>query len=139
MLTKLWKRVRRPLGISETLMTKHIDNYGCRARGAFADNRAARQVRSPWVLRGAAGEAIAVIVCIQGLVVLGLAWGEYPNGVWSLLGGLATCYAVIDLGVLLAGLRTTVLSRLPVRVGLYMAQPLICIGYGYVLRAVGSH
>lgn len=75
-------------------------------------------------------------VFIQALIILGLAWGEYPGGTWSVLGGLVACYVGVDVVVWLIGAKTTMFSMHLVRAGLYVFQPFVCVAYGLALGAL---
>ena len=91
-----------------------------------------------WIPQGRAREALVVTVFIQALIILGLSWGEYPGGTWSILGGLVACYVAVDVVVWLIGAKTTMFSSLLVRAGLYVFQLFVCVGYGLALGALLS-
>ncbi|MCS7091385.1 MAG: hypothetical protein RMN51_11690 [Verrucomicrobiota bacterium] len=95
-----------------------------------------RQVPHSFVPRGKVAEALIVSLFIQAFILLGLAWGEFPGGTSSVLGGLAACYLGMDITVWLIGVRSRILSRRVVRIGLYLAQPVVCVGYGVMLNVL---
>lgn len=80
-----------------------------------------------------------MVLAIQALILLGLAWGEFPSATWVVLGGLAACYGVMDVVLLLVAAKSSVLSNLAVRLGFYMLQLLVCIAYGVILDMLRSH
>lgn len=88
--------------------------------------------------RGTACEALLVTCCIQGLILVGLAWGEYPAGTWRVLGGLAGCYIAIDVALWLVGSSTNALGTGVVRAGVYVLQVLVCLGYGLLVNTCSS-
>lgn len=88
--------------------------------------------------RGTVCEALLVTCCIQGLILLGLAWGEYPAGTWRTLRGLAGCYIAIDVALWLIGSSTDVLGSGVARAGVYVLQVLVCLGYGFLVSTCNS-
>jgi len=75
-------------------------------------------------------EPCLVTVCIQAITLLGLAFGEYPQGYWHAVGGLMVCYTLVDIAVLFYGSRSDILWHPVARAALYFLQLLLCIGYG---------
>jgi len=113
-----------------------MDNQGFISKSRCAACLELTQSCSSWIPHGRACEALVVTVFIQALIILGLAWGEYPGGTWSILGGLVACYVGVDVVVWLIGAKTTMFSMIFIRFGLYVFQPFVCVGYGLALGAL---
>ncbi len=118
---------------------KRMNNQGCQVKGTEHSHSITMQSLRVGIPRKQALETLIVTVVIQLLIIGGLSFGEYPEGRFSPIGALIACYIAVDIGVYVIGSATGILSRLWVRVVVYLFPLVVCIAYGLLLHAFTAH